>query len=87
MSSLDKDVQHLSLNRTLSNTSSVVSTKHDYVDRPFSGKKEQFDQVLDILDNTGFIPEPLIESETKWFYESLGIDDVFFARESAEGIA
>lgn len=85
--SLDQEVQNLSLSKTLSNSSSVVSAKHDYVDTPFVGKKEQLDQVLDILDNTGFIPESLIESETKWFYESLGIDDVFFARESAEGIA
>lgn len=85
--SLDQEVQNLSLKKTLSNSSSVVSVKHDYVDTPFVGKKEQVDQVLDILDNTGFIPESLIESETKWFYESLGIDDVFFARESAEGIA
>lgn len=45
------------------------------------------DQVLDILDSTGFIPESLIESEVRWFYESLGIDDVFFARESATEIA
>lgn len=83
--SLDQDLQHLSLKREPSNSSSL-STR-DYVSNPFSGKKDQFDQVLDILDNTGFIPESLIESETKWFYECLGIDDVFFARESPQGIA
>ena len=48
--------------------------------------KDQFDQVLDVLDSTGFIPESLIESEAKWFYESLGIDDVF-ARSLPEDIA
>lgn len=85
--SLEQDIQLLSLKRSDSNTSSLVSTKHDYIDNPFSGKKHQFDQVLDVLDQTGFIPENLIENETKWFYECLGIDDVFFARESPEGIA
>ncbi|KAI3403714.2 GDH2 [Candida oxycetoniae] len=63
------------------------SLNQDYIDNPFSGKKDQFDQVLDVLDSTGFIPEPLLESEAKWFYESLGIDDVFFARSSPEEIA
>ena len=64
-----------------------MSLKHDYIDSPFSGKKDQFDQVLDALDSTGFIPESLLESEAKWFYESLGIDDVFFARLTPEEIA
>lgn len=85
MASLAADIHSLSLGRTPSNALSV--SKHDYIDSPFQGKKEQFEQVLDILDLTGFIPESLIESEARWFYESLGIDDVFFARESAVGIA
>lgn len=83
----DVDIQNLSLNRTTSNSSSVLSLKRGYINSPFSGKKAQYDQVLDILDNTGFIPESLIESEARWFYDHLGIDDVFFARESAEEIA
>lgn len=85
--STEPDIQRLSLEKTSSNSSSVVSVKHGYIDSPFSGKKDQYELVLDILDNTGFVPESLIESEARWFYESLGIDDVFFARESAQGIA
>lgn len=85
--SLENGVSRLNIYRTTSNTSSQVSLKHDYIDSPFSGKKDQFDQVLDVLDSTGFIPESLIESEAKWFYESLGIDDVFFARSLPEDIA
>lgn len=85
--SLENGVSHLNIYKTTSNTSSQISLKHDYIDSPFSGKKDQFEQVLDVLDSTGFIPESLIESETKWFYESLGIDDVFFARSSPEDIA
>lgn len=82
------DLAKLSLSADLkSDASSVQSFKNDYIDTPFSGKQNQFEEVLDILDSTGFIPESFIESEAKWFYNSLGIDDVFFARESAQGIA
>lgn len=84
---IDVDRQKSSLYKIESNSSSFSSLKHDYIDSPFSGKKDQFDRVLDILDSTGFIPESLIESEANWFYTSLGIDDVFFARESDIGIA
>lgn len=87
MASYEPQLQNLSLGRSISNSSSVQSLKHGYIDKPFLGKKDQYEQVLDILDSTGFIPESLIELETRWFYESLGIDDVFFARESPEGIA
>lgn len=81
------NIKNLSLGRSVSNSSSVQSFKHGYIDNPFSGKKDQYDEVLDILDSIGFIPETLIESEVRWFYDHLGIDDVFFARENAKGIA
>lgn len=68
-------------------TLSLQSNASGYVPTPFPGKEKQFDLVLDELDRAGFIPEALIESETRWFYEQLGIDDVFFARESVAGIA
>ncbi|KAG7191615.1 NAD-dependent glutamate dehydrogenase [Scheffersomyces spartinae] len=88
VASATADVSRLTIQRTSSNESATsVSLRHGYIETPFTGKKEQFEQVLDILDSTGFIPENLIESEAKWFYEHLGIDDVFFARESAEEIA
>lgn len=89
MTSLEQGVANLNIykSNSTSNNSSAVSLKHDYIDSPFSGKKDQFDQVLDALDSTGFIPESLLESEAKWFYESLGIDDVFFARLTPEEIA
>lgn len=64
-----------------------LDPRGDYIHTPFSGKQAQLEQVLDILDDTGFIPEPLIEAEAKWFYELLGIDDVFFAKELPQGIA
>lgn len=81
------DLSKLSIKPDSDDASSVHSFRNDYIETPFSGKLEQFEQVLDILDSTGFIPEALIELEAKWFYSSLGIDDVFFARESPLGIA
>ena len=81
------EISKLSLKSDSDDAASVQSFRNDYIDRPFSGKQEQFEQVLDIIDSTGFIPEALIELEANWFYTSLGIDDVFFARESPQGIA
>ena len=36
--------------------------------------------VMDLLEEKGFIPEEFIETETKWFYTSLGIDGLYPAR-------
>lgn len=83
---MEQNKQKLPLSRTDSEASSIQSEKPGYIDTPFVGKKKQYEEVLDILDETGFIPETLIEVEARWFYESLGIDDVFFARESVHGI-
>ncbi|ANB14208.1 glutamate dehydrogenase (NAD(+)) [Sugiyamaella lignohabitans] len=41
---------------------------------------------MDEIDRRGFIPEALIENETKWFYNNLGIDDSYFATESIDSI-
>lgn len=86
-SALESGIQNLNIYKNVGDNESAASLKHGYIDSPFQGKKDQFDQVLDYLDSTGFIPESLIESETKWFYECLGIDDVFFARSSPQEIA
>lgn len=45
--------------------------------------------VMDMLEEKGFIPPDFVESETKWFYSSLGIDGTSFAplSESLSGIA
>jgi len=39
---------------------------------------------MDMVDEQGFIPDSLVEDETRWFYYDLGIDDMFFATETAE---
>ncbi|QPG77200.1 hypothetical protein FOA43_004607 [Brettanomyces nanus] len=58
-----------------------------YQSPKFSGKNAQMTKVMDKLDETGLIPDTLIEHETKWFYEQLGIDDTFFAAETVDAIA
>ena len=41
---------------------------------------------MDGVEDKGFIPPELVESEVKWFYEELGIDDMYFATESVEAV-
>ena len=42
--------------------------------------------VMDQIEEKGFIPPEFIESETNWFYNELGIDDMYFQTESVEAI-
>ncbi|KAK9484929.1 Glutamate/Leucine/Phenylalanine/Valine dehydrogenase-domain-containing protein [Lipomyces starkeyi] len=65
----------------------VLESTPFYAAKPFAGKEAQMEHVMDELDGRGFIPDNLIEHETKWFYNSLGIDDHYFAAESVENIA
>lgn len=77
-----------SITQTMSlGVENLLLSKLGYTNPPFEGKKEQIEQVVDILDQLGFIPEALIELEARWFYENLGIDDVFFAKELPQDIA
>lgn len=59
-----------------------ISSMSDYHVFDFPGKDLQREEVIDLLDQQGFIPDDLIEQEVDWFYNSLGIDDLFFSRES-----
>ena len=58
-----------------------------YVAPKFEGKQQQMDEVEDLLSEKGFLPEDFVESETKWFYTELGIDDSYFRSETADAIA
>ncbi|GAV48114.1 hypothetical protein ZYGR_0I04110 [Zygosaccharomyces rouxii] len=64
-----------------------ISSISDYHVFDFPGIDLQKEQVIDILDQQGFIPDDLIEQEVAWFYDSLGIDDLFFAKQNAETVA
>ncbi|CCH58919.1 hypothetical protein TBLA_0B00760 [Henningerozyma blattae CBS 6284] len=64
-----------------------ISSMSDYHAFEFPGKTLQKENVIDILDRQGFIPDDLIENEVEWFYNSLGIDDLFFSRNTPELLA
>ncbi|CCD26548.1 glutamate dehydrogenase (NAD(+)) NDAI_0H03750 [Naumovozyma dairenensis CBS 421] len=64
-----------------------ISSLSDYHVFDFPGKESQREEVVDILDQQGFIPDNLIEQEVDWFYNSLGIDDLFFSREKPQIIS
>ncbi|KAF2747200.1 NAD-specific glutamate dehydrogenase [Sporormia fimetaria CBS 119925] len=57
-----------------------------YVAPVFEGKAKQMEDVLAGVDAGGFIPGDLVDSEVQWFYEELGIDDMYFATETVEAI-
>ncbi|ODV94320.1 hypothetical protein PACTADRAFT_44574 [Pachysolen tannophilus NRRL Y-2460] len=91
MTSLSHDISKLTLNNNFSSSSFQNVSSEDlktsgYKSKPFSGRSKQLEAVMDQIDSAGFIPENLIERETKWFYNSLGIDDVYFGRETVDGI-
>ena len=39
---------------------------------------------MDKVEEKGFIPEDFVDSETKWFYNELGIDDSYFSTETVD---
>ena len=41
---------------------------------------------MDLIEEKGFLPSEFVQSETDWFYNSLGIDDMYFQTESVEAI-
>ncbi|KAL8675294.1 MAG: hypothetical protein Q9168_000323 [Polycauliona sp. 1 TL-2023] len=57
-----------------------------YVAPVFDGKEHQMDQVMDRIEEKGFIPSEFVESETNWFYNELGIDDMYFQTETVDAI-
>ncbi|KAL9590098.1 MAG: hypothetical protein Q9203_001079 [Teloschistes exilis] len=57
-----------------------------YVAPKFEGKEQQMDQVMDQIEEKGFIPSEFVEIETNWFYNELGIDDMYFQTESVPAI-
>jgi glutamate dehydrogenase len=58
-----------------------------YVAPKFEGKKAQMEEVMDLIEDKGFLPGEFVASETDWFYNSLGIDDMYFSTETVEAVA
>ncbi|KAL9595829.1 MAG: hypothetical protein Q9219_006206 [cf. Caloplaca sp. 3 TL-2023] len=57
-----------------------------YIAPKFEGREQQMDQVMDQIEEKGFIPAEFVESETNWFYNELGIDDMYFQTESVPAV-
>ncbi|KAF1810836.1 NAD-specific glutamate dehydrogenase [Eremomyces bilateralis CBS 781.70] len=58
-----------------------------YVAPTFEGKEKQKEAVMDLVEEKGFLPPEFVEQETDWFYNALGIDDMYFSTESVDVIA
>lgn len=58
-----------------------------YIAPVFQGRDEQMQQVKDKIRSHGLIPESLVDEQLKWFYNELGIDDVYFQLENVDVIA
>lgn len=58
-----------------------------YVAPEFTGKKEQMNQAKEFITKGGWIPDALVDAQVQWFYNELGIDDVYFQAENPEVIA
>ncbi|KAI6250994.1 NAD-specific glutamate dehydrogenase [Erysiphe necator] len=58
-----------------------------YVAPIFMGKRVQKDDVKKQIEVGGLIPASVVDNEIAWFYEELGIDDVYFQSETVEEIS
>ncbi|EPE34114.1 NAD(P)-binding Rossmann-fold containing protein [Glarea lozoyensis ATCC 20868] len=57
-----------------------------YIAPEFKGKKAQKIEVKAKLEAGNWIPSSLIDQQIDWFYNDLGIDDVYFQTESVSAI-
>ncbi|KAK8206798.1 NAD-dependent glutamate dehydrogenase [Zalaria obscura] len=64
----------------------LQETGSGYVAPTFEGKDKQMEEVMDKVEDKGFIPPEFVESETNWFYNELGIDDMYFSTETVDAI-
>jgi glutamate dehydrogenase len=42
---------------------------------------------METIEARGFLPLEIVESETQWFYNELGIDDMYFSTETSDAYA
>ncbi|QSZ35790.1 hypothetical protein DSL72_006912 [Monilinia vaccinii-corymbosi] len=57
-----------------------------YVAPEFKGRTEQMSKVREQIKAMKWIPGELIDAQLEWFYNELGIDDVYFQTESVEAV-
>jgi glutamate dehydrogenase len=64
-----------------------ADTIQGYQQHVFSGKNQQQKDVAAYVREKAFIPQELVHNEVQWFYENLGIDDMYFQQETFKTIA
>lgn len=78
---------HLGLPGSGANSPRILQeTGSGYVAPKFEGKEQQMEEVMDKIEEKGFLPSDFIQSEVEWFYNRLGIDDMYFQTESVDAI-
>ncbi|KAJ2684547.1 NAD-dependent glutamate dehydrogenase [Coemansia spiralis] len=65
----------------------AVANHSDYTDNVYSGKLDHRAQVCALIEKDGLVPKHVIESEVKWFYDVLGLDDMYFMLEDPATVA
>ncbi|ERS98033.1 NAD-specific glutamate dehydrogenase [Sporothrix schenckii ATCC 58251] len=77
-----------SLSRASGNGHRILrSATVGYVAPEFKGRSQQMKEVGDTIRNAGWIPDSLVDKQITWFYNELGIDDVYFQLERVDVIA
>ncbi|GAA6024717.1 hypothetical protein JCM11491_005166 [Sporobolomyces phaffii] len=81
-------LSHLDIPRTPSPAHGTIKNgDQGYATPKYAEKGNHQQAVLEIVSTNGFIPEPLVQAEIAWFYESLGIDDGYFSLTSPQEVA
>lgn len=62
-------------------------SSNGYSENSFEGKEDQMSAVCEFITKKGFIPLSLVTTEVAWFYNNLGIDNMYFAMESIDIIS
>eukprot|EP00128_Syssomonas_multiformis_P005272 Colp12_sorted_trinity150504_noHs@14272 len=68
-------------------TSKPVDNGEDLVQPVFQDKEVQMQKVVEHIQKIGFLTPEKCLAEVSWFYNTLGIEDIFFLNESVETIA
>ncbi|KAI1247887.1 glutamate dehydrogenase (NADP(+)) gdh1 [Eutypa lata] len=58
-----------------------------YIAPEFKGRAEQMNSVKEVILKQGWIPESHLDEQVRWFYDELGIDDVYFQMETVDALA
>ncbi|KAJ2772509.1 NAD-dependent glutamate dehydrogenase, partial [Coemansia nantahalensis] len=72
---------------TVADPAAAAAANGDYTDNVYSGKVDHRAQVCAILEKEDCIPRHVIDTEVEWFYNVLGLDDMYFMLENPAAVA